>query len=631
MRPWFLLFAVLVALPAWGARSVAVLPLDAAAKSDQHEGLGRALAGMLISDLSRVDDLELVERARLDALIKEIELGDTGFLDPKTAVKLGNGVGAEWVIVGSWSVVGGTFLMDTRAVDVGSGKIVAAVDASGKVDDFVTVEKTLVEDLLEALQVALSATARRKIIADAATEDFEALTTYAAGLQAEFDGRYADAKKRFEEAAQRDPAFELPLQRLADVRTALESLEAERKATRVDAATQLVLDALAKSPDEMKLTGRTTDPKVLGQIAVRWALLEKEGRKCQVVEEMKHYLERHKGKLTEMPGPSAHNHRHWAAYDLGLYEKRPEIWDHGAVSTPRSEYGFEAWIERAPAVSRAANLVVGITDGIDRAPELGRSLVNLSVACAGTDPGARLAALEEVLAMSRRLGFADDTMYDNSQRPMWTEVEVMVLQAMAAKEGMSARVQQRSQILMDMDIGHDDTYALRNDVSKVAQIAERAAVQNVVLDGLTEGEVRKIAKAALAGDASVLAVAAPACESLIKSNKHAFETLTGDTRRASDPWVFIEAGLGATSLRLAGCVVGQKAELATLAEALAWADTMPKRAVTPAPEGCTQALADLGKQTESYRTAYAGTEDVYRPIVVGLGMRLVRRGCATVR
>ena len=179
MRFFSLLVALWLSLPA-SARSVAVLPLDQGAKSDTHAGLGRALAGMLISDLSRVEGLELVERARLDALLQEIELGESGFVDPKSAAKLGSGVGAEWVIVGSWSVVNDAFLMDARTVDVGSGKIVAAVDANGTVDDFITVEKTLVETLLEELEVAVSAGARRKIIAEAPTEDFDALSTYAA-------------------------------------------------------------------------------------------------------------------------------------------------------------------------------------------------------------------------------------------------------------------------------------------------------------------------------------------------------------------------------------------------------------------------------------------------------------------
>ena len=181
-RVFFVILGLIWSGVAAAARTVAVLPLDEAAGSVAYAGLGRALAGMLVSDLSKAPELQLVERQRLDALLAEISLGEGGFLDPKTAQQLGKGVGAELVVAGSWSVVGETFLLDARVVEVGSGKVLAAVDAQGQAADFVSVEKELVEALLAAVSVELSGSARRQVLGSAPTEDFEAFRTYGAGL-----------------------------------------------------------------------------------------------------------------------------------------------------------------------------------------------------------------------------------------------------------------------------------------------------------------------------------------------------------------------------------------------------------------------------------------------------------------
>ena len=95
--------AAAAAMPsaALAARTLAVLPLEQGAGSEQYAGLGTALAGMLVSDLSRTEALQLVERSQLDAVLAEMELASTGFLDPDTAQRLGSGLGAELLVAGS--------------------------------------------------------------------------------------------------------------------------------------------------------------------------------------------------------------------------------------------------------------------------------------------------------------------------------------------------------------------------------------------------------------------------------------------------------------------------------------------------------------------------------------------------
>ena len=50
---------------------------------------------MLITDLSNVKSIQIVEREKLESLLKEIELGEGKFIDPNTAQKLGKGLGGR--------------------------------------------------------------------------------------------------------------------------------------------------------------------------------------------------------------------------------------------------------------------------------------------------------------------------------------------------------------------------------------------------------------------------------------------------------------------------------------------------------------------------------------------------------
>jgi TolB-like protein len=280
--------------------SVAVLPLEKAAASAEYDGLGRALAGMVVSDLSALPGLRLVERDRLDALLQEMKLKDTGFLDAKTAQTLGKGIGARFVVAGSFTVVEPTFALDARIVEVQTGEIVKAADAHGTVADFVAVEKDLVESLVTGLDLTLSSSDRRKLMLQAPTERFTAFTAYGEGLAREQEGKLDEAKTAYTRALSEDPAF-------AEAQTALGGLEAllkKREAERAGgarAARQAAYEkVLAEVPDERTLPKDTEqDQMARAAFAVRMGVLEATGRACDRYAEMRDYLERHHWQTAE--------------------------------------------------------------------------------------------------------------------------------------------------------------------------------------------------------------------------------------------------------------------------------------------------------------------------------------------
>ena len=110
---------------------MAVLPL---ANDSDQSGLDRAggsLAEVASSELVAKPGITLVERRRLNDILSELKLGSSGVVDEATAAKVGRLVGADFMAFGSFSDLGGRWLLTMRMVRVETGEIVNAVVQRG--------------------------------------------------------------------------------------------------------------------------------------------------------------------------------------------------------------------------------------------------------------------------------------------------------------------------------------------------------------------------------------------------------------------------------------------------------------------------------------------------------------------
>ena len=102
---------------------------------------------MMISDFNDSKCFLMVERTRLEDIIKELKLTETKNFDSSTTVKIGKLLGSEYLVLGSYFEFMGTFRIDARLVKVETGKIIASAGFSGKVDEFEQIEKKVVASL----------------------------------------------------------------------------------------------------------------------------------------------------------------------------------------------------------------------------------------------------------------------------------------------------------------------------------------------------------------------------------------------------------------------------------------------------------------------------------------------------
>ena len=208
-------------------QTVAISYFDNTSGLEEYNPLSKGLADMLITDLSNVKSIQIVEREKLESLLKEIDLGEGKFIDESTAQKLGKGLGAGYMLTGSYLIMGETMRIDVRLVNVGTGEVSMGEEITGEKNTFFELEKDLVEKLIKALNLTLSKSEQRRI-KKVQTESFDSFNAYSTALDSYDKGEYEESQAYLEKAVDIDSDFENALDRLDEIEQMLDELEQAR-------------------------------------------------------------------------------------------------------------------------------------------------------------------------------------------------------------------------------------------------------------------------------------------------------------------------------------------------------------------------------------------------------------------
>lgn len=187
-------------------RIVAVFPLSLQGGSERYGPLGRGISEMVMTDLANVNSLRLVERVRLQALLDELELAQSEYVDPATASRTGRLLQAGRLIGGNFAVTDDELAIDVAMVTSGDAASQALETTSGALAQLFDLEKQLVFRLLEEMEIELTP-AERERIQRVPTQNLEAFLAYSRGLQEEDAGRFGAAATFYQQAAEIDPSF----------------------------------------------------------------------------------------------------------------------------------------------------------------------------------------------------------------------------------------------------------------------------------------------------------------------------------------------------------------------------------------------------------------------------------------
>jgi TolB-like protein len=138
---------------------IAVLDFDGFGISETE---AVALSNRLRNELFRMGAFEVVDRGMMENILAEQDFQMTGCTSNDCLVQVGQLLGAQQMVGGSISKVGGTFTVSARLVDVETGKVIGVsdFDLRGELDDMLTRGMRQVAIMLSGTEVSAPAGAR---------------------------------------------------------------------------------------------------------------------------------------------------------------------------------------------------------------------------------------------------------------------------------------------------------------------------------------------------------------------------------------------------------------------------------------------------------------------------------------
>jgi curli biogenesis system outer membrane secretion channel CsgG len=118
-------------------------------------GVGRELAGMLTNELAGTGKFKMVEREKLDAVLEEQDLADSGRISKKSGAKIGKLTGAKYLVVATLS----SFEEDVKGT--GGGLSFRGISVGGKKEEaYLAVDLRVIDTTTGEIEFTRSVEAR---------------------------------------------------------------------------------------------------------------------------------------------------------------------------------------------------------------------------------------------------------------------------------------------------------------------------------------------------------------------------------------------------------------------------------------------------------------------------------------
>jgi len=189
--------------------SITVVYFNNKSKLEKLNALQKGMAVLLITDLSKIKELQVVERVWLQALLDEMDLGAPGNMDAKNIPIIGNLLGTYFVVSGD-VFAGSTqeIAIDSSIFDIPLKNITRQPSVTGALDELSKLEKTVLFNIIDQVNVPISP-AKRAELEKPLSSSTAALLALFAGINHSDKEQYADAAKMYKQALIEDPDLEV--------------------------------------------------------------------------------------------------------------------------------------------------------------------------------------------------------------------------------------------------------------------------------------------------------------------------------------------------------------------------------------------------------------------------------------
>lgn len=192
-----------------GVKTIAILDFDnnsIGEDKEKWEPMGKGIAQMLITDLSKATKLKVVERERIQYIMDEIELEKKKAFDQNTVVRIGKLLGVHAMLFGGIAKIGDQMRLDARLIKVETGELIKAEEITDKAKKFIEMEKKLALKIANNLDIVLSKE-EKKEIKKVENKSLEAVLAFSEGLSLLDKEEYKKAHAKFKEALKYDPNY----------------------------------------------------------------------------------------------------------------------------------------------------------------------------------------------------------------------------------------------------------------------------------------------------------------------------------------------------------------------------------------------------------------------------------------
>ncbi len=200
-------------------KTIAILYFNNKTGEKELDPLRKGLTFMLITDLSTVKGLKVIERVKLQALIEEVGLGESGLVMAETSPQTGKMLGAQWIVGGDiMSLDSVPIHVSSSLLDVPGSKLVGQPTAEGMLANFFEIEKTLLFNIIDLLKIELSdeeIIELRKPI----TMNQKALLDLFKAIDASDKGNYEQAEQHYKSSLKRDSDIASAKESLTELRS----------------------------------------------------------------------------------------------------------------------------------------------------------------------------------------------------------------------------------------------------------------------------------------------------------------------------------------------------------------------------------------------------------------------------
>ena len=159
---------------------------------------------MLITDLSKISGLQVIERVKLQALLEEMGLGTSGLVDPNTAPRVGKLLGAQWIVGGDiFKRQPDQLNIQSNPLEVPTQKVLGQLITEGKLEEIFRMEKELLFNIVKLLNIDVKPIEVE--LRKPCSTNVRALTALFRAIEASDQKDYERANELYKNAMKEDP------------------------------------------------------------------------------------------------------------------------------------------------------------------------------------------------------------------------------------------------------------------------------------------------------------------------------------------------------------------------------------------------------------------------------------------